>query len=75
MRALDDILFGFLIFFSIDRFIRLLSNGVVGPWAEKRTADKTVVDNWKLGVELALLMTSCYFVYRYRYMLAKMNTS
>lgn len=75
MRALDDILFGFLIFFSIDRFIRLLSNGVVGPWAEKRTADKTVVDNWKLGVELALLMTSCYLVYKYRYMLAKLNTS
>jgi hypothetical protein len=74
MRALDDILFGFLIFFSIDRFIRLLSNGLVGPWAEKRTADKTVVDNWKLGVELALLMTSCYLVYRYRYMLGKLNT-
>ena len=75
MRALDDILFGFLIFFSIDRFIRLLSNGLVGPWAEKRTADKTVVDNWKLGVELALLVTSCYLVYKYRYMLAKLNTS
>jgi hypothetical protein len=75
MRGLDDILFGFLIFFSIDRFIRLLSNGVVGPWADKRTADKTVVDNWKLAVELVLLMTSCYLVYKYRYMLAKLNTS
>jgi hypothetical protein len=74
MRALDDILFGFLIFFSIDRFIRLLSNGVVGPWAEKKTADKTVIENWKLGVELVLLVTSCYLVYKYRYMLGKLNT-
>lgn len=74
MRGLDDILFGFLIFFSIDRFIRLLSNGVVGPWAEKKTTDKTVVENWKLGVELVLLVTSCYLVYRYRGSLAKLNT-
>jgi hypothetical protein len=75
MRALDDILFGFLIFFSIDRFIRLLSNGVVGPWAEKRTSNKISVENWKLGMELALLMTSCYLVFRYRYVLSKLNTS
>jgi hypothetical protein len=74
MRALDDILFGFLIFFSIDRFIRLLSNGVVGPWAEKRTSNKNTVENWKLAVELGLLVVSCYLVFRYRYILGKLNT-
>jgi hypothetical protein len=75
MRALDDILFGFLIFFSIDRFIRLLSNGVVEPWAEKRSSNKNIVENWKLGAELVLLMTSCYLVFRYRTLISKLNTS
>jgi hypothetical protein len=51
MRALDDILFGFLIFFAIERFIRLFSNAVIEPWAEKRTGNPNVVEkletwNW-----------------------------
>jgi hypothetical protein len=56
MKPLGDILIGFLIFFAIDRAIRLFSNGIVEPWAEKRTQQPRVVENWKLGVELMLLI-------------------
>jgi hypothetical protein len=66
MRALDDILFGFLIFFAIDRFIRLFSNTVVEPFMKKRTNDEIVIDNYKLLSEIAFLILACFIVYRFR---------
>ena len=74
MRALDDILFGFLIFFAIERGIRLFSNSVIEPWAEKKTENKTVVENWKLAAELLALILATLLVYQYRGVIARFNT-
>jgi hypothetical protein len=73
MRALDDILFGFFIFFAIDRMVRLFSNGIVEPWAVKRSGDKNVVENYKLGAELVALLSCLYIVYRNRVVLSRLN--
>ena len=70
MKSLDDILFGFLIFFAIERAIRLFSNAVIEPWAQKRTENANVVENWKLGTELAFLVAACFVVYYFRKPLA-----
>lgn len=74
MRALDDILFGFLIFFSIDRLIRLLSNLVLEPFLEKKKKDPDAIDNWKLAFELILLIAACFIVYIFRKQLASLVT-
>lgn len=73
VRALDDILLGFLIFFALDRSIRLFSNGVVEPWAKTKTANQNTVENWKLGSELALLIGSLFFVATNRGWVARLN--
>ena len=74
MRALDDILFGFLIFFAIERGIRLFSNSVIEPWAEKKTTNKNVVENWKLAAEFSALVLGSFLVYRYRGFIGRFNT-
>jgi hypothetical protein len=74
MRALDDILFGFLIFFAIERIIRLFSNAVIEPWAEQRTSDPNIVENWKLGTEFMFLVGACVVVYYFRKSLARLIT-
>ena len=73
VRALDDILLGFIIFFALDRVIRLFSNGIVEPWAETKTANKNMVENWKLGAELILLITSLIFIVKNRSLVAHFN--
>ena len=73
MKALDDILLGFFIFFAIDRAIRLFSNGVVEPWAEKKTQQPRVVENWKLGIEFALLVLACVAVVNARSVIRHFN--
>jgi hypothetical protein len=73
MRALDDILIGFFIFFAIDRAIRLFSNGVVEPWAEKKTQQPRVVENWKLGVEFVLLVMACVIAFNARRIIRRFN--
>lgn len=75
MKTLDDILFGFLIFFFIDRLIRLVSNGVIEPWAQKKTRNPNIVENWKLVAESFLLAFSIWIVYRNRHLLSKLDTS
>lgn len=72
MKSLDDILFGFLIFFAIERAIRLFSNAVIEPWAQQRTGDQNVVENWKLGSEIAFLIAACFVVYVFRKPLAQL---
>jgi hypothetical protein len=74
MRALDDLLLGFLIFFAIERFIRLFSNGVIEPWAQKRTDNPNIVENWKLATELAFLVGACFLVVHFRKPLARLIT-
>ena len=66
MRALDDILIGFFIFFAIDRAIRLFSNGVVDPWARANTGDEHKVENWKIGAELVMLLVALLLVFKLR---------
>ena len=75
MKALDDILFGFLIFFALERGIRLISNAVVEPWALKKSGDPEKAENWKLFSELLMLLVSIVFVYRYRKVLRRIDTS
>ena len=74
MKSLDDILFGFLIFFIIERFVRLISNAVIEPWAQKRTDNANVVENWKLSAEIAFLVVACTVVYKFRKPLARLVT-
>jgi hypothetical protein len=74
MRALDDILFGFLVFFAIERGIRLFSNSIIEPWAKKNTSDRGVIENWKLATELVALVLAAIFVYRYKSFVGRFNT-
>jgi hypothetical protein len=74
MRALDDILFGFVVFFAIERSIRLFSASVVEPWARKKGRTEHVVENWKLGAELAALILVAVIVYRFRAIVRRFNS-
>lgn len=66
MKSLDEILFGFLVFFAIERSIRLFSNSIIEPWAEQRTTNKNVVENWKIGTELVFLIAAAFTVCCFR---------
>jgi hypothetical protein len=73
MRALDDILIGFLIFFTIERGIRLLSNAFIEPIALERTGDKEKAEVWKLLFELALLVTALFLAFKFQKQLKALN--
>lgn len=73
VRALDDIVLGFLIFFALDRAIRLFSNGIIEPWAEAKTKNKNVVESWKLGAELVLLTLTLFLITRNRTLITRLN--
>jgi hypothetical protein len=75
MKALDDILIGFFIFFAIDRATRLFSNAVVEPMAASRGASKENIENWKLGAEMIILFACIFLVIRFRKPLAQINRS
>jgi hypothetical protein len=74
MRALDDILFGFLIFFAIERLIRIFSLMVVGPWIETKTPKENRIESFKLFSEFVLLVFAIILVYRYRKQLAHLTS-
>jgi hypothetical protein len=73
MRALDDILIGFFIFFAIDRAIRLFSITIVEPWARARTGDEHKVENWKTGAEFAMLLVVLLIVFKMRHVISRFN--
>jgi len=73
MKTLDDILFGFLIFFAIDRLIRIFSILVVGPWVEDKTQKENRIESAKLFSEFVLIVFSTVVVWRYRKQLAKLT--
>ena len=75
MRALDDIIIGFLVFFIIDKAIRLFSNSVIEPWAESRTDNPNVVENWKIGTELAFLIIVTFLLFKFRKVLQRLDNS
>ena len=74
MRALDDILFGFLIFFAIERVIRIFSLMVVGPWVETQTTKENRIASFKLFAEFVLLVFAIILVHRYRKQLARLTS-
>jgi hypothetical protein len=74
MKTLDDILFGFLIFFAIDRLIRICSSLLVGPWVEGKTKKENRIESAKLFSEFILIILSALIVWRYRKKLAKLTT-
>jgi hypothetical protein len=73
MKALDDILIGFFIFFAIDRAIRLFSNAVVEPRLASQGTSKDAIESWKLGTEMVLLFACIFLVIRFRKPLAQLN--
>jgi hypothetical protein len=73
MRALDDIIIGFLIFFVIERAIRLFSNAVIEPWAQTKTENPNVIENWKIGAELVFLTVATLIIFRFRGVLQKLD--
>lgn len=75
MRALDDIIIGFLIFFVIDKAIRLFSNAVIEPWAESRTNNTNVVENWKIATELACLIIIICIIFKFRKILQRFDNT
>ncbi len=66
MRALDDIVIGFFIFFIIERAVRLFSNAVIEPWAQTKTENPNVVENWKIAAELISLLIVTVIIFKYR---------
>jgi hypothetical protein len=75
MRALDDIVIGFFMFFIIERAVRLFSNMVIEPWAQTKTENPNVVENWKIAAELITLVIGTFLIFRYRKMFQKLNSS
>ena len=75
MRALDDIIIGFLIFFVIEKAIRLFSNAVIEPWAETRTDNPNIVENWKIGTELLVLIIVTFFIFKFRKTFQRLDNS
>jgi hypothetical protein len=61
---MNDILFGFLIFFALDRTVRLLSTAVIEPWAQKNYPAR--VDECKIASELMCLLVALVVVIRIR---------
>lgn len=75
MRALDDILIGFLIFFTLERGIRLLSNAFIEPIALQQTGDKEKAEVWKLLFEFGLLIIFLFFSFKFQRQLRGLNRS
>lgn len=66
MKPLDDILFGVLIFFIIERSSRLVSSSVIEPFIESTTSQQNTVESWKLFAEVVFLLAACFVVYHFR---------
>ena len=75
MKALDDILIGFFIFFAIDRAVRLFSSAVVEPRVAARGASRETIENWKLATEMVILLACVVLVMKFRRPLAQLNRS
>lgn len=71
MRSLDDILIGFLIFFILERIIKLFGSVVVEPWVQTKTSDEKIVKNWVQAVDVLLLFVALVLVIKYQKPLAR----
>ena len=75
MRALDDIILGFLIFFIVERLIRLLGASVIEPWAESKTQDRHKIETMKIFGEIVIIIAFIWLVHKNRRMLSPLNRS
>jgi len=72
MRSLDDILIGFLIFFILERVIRLIGTVLVEPYVMKKTNDEKTTKNWVQFFDIILLFISLFLVIKYQVPLSKL---
>jgi len=70
MRSLDDILIGFLIFFILERIIKLLGSALIEPWVATKVRDEKNVKNWVQGIDILMLFASLLLVIKYQKPLA-----
>jgi len=73
MKALDDILIGFFIFFAIERGVRLFSSAIVEPRLARRGASPKSIENWKIGTEMVFLLLCIFLVIKFRRSIAQIN--
>jgi len=70
MRSLDDILIGFLIFFILERIIKLFGSVVVEPWVSTMVHNEKSIKNYVQAVDILLLFASLILVIKYQKPLA-----
>ena len=70
MRSLDDILIGFIIFFILERVVKLLGSIVVEPWIRAKMSDEKNVKNWVQFIDIAILLVVLGFVIKYQKQIA-----
>ena len=70
MRTLDDILIGFIIFFILERVIKLLGSIVIEPWIRAKMSNEKNVKNWVQFIDIAILFVVLGFVIKYQKQIA-----
>lgn len=75
MKALDDIILGFLIFFAVERTIRLMGASLIEPWAETKTQDRHKVESIKIFGEIAIILAFILIIHKNRRLLSPLNRS
>jgi hypothetical protein len=70
MRSLDDILIGFIIFFILERVVKLLGSIVIEPWIRAKMSDEKTVKNWVQAVDIMMLFVALLLVIKYQKPLA-----
>jgi len=66
MRSLDDILIGFIIFFILERVIKLVGTVIVEPWILKKTGDEKSTKNWVQVFDIVFLSISLFLIIKYQ---------
>jgi len=72
MRSLDDILIGFLIFFILERIIKLFGGVVVEPWVSTVVRNEKSIKNYVQAVDILLLLGALILVIKYQKPLANL---
>ena len=73
MRPLDDILVGFIIFFILERVIRLVGVVIFEPIIMSKTNDEKVTKNWVQFIDIVFLATALFLVIRFKKQLARIT--
>ena len=73
MRNLDDILAGFLIFFTIDKTIQLLGVTIIEPWSKSKTSNEKEIKAIHLGSEIIALFIATVIVFRFHEEIGKIR--